>query len=210
MVLFPMFVKVAGRRCLVVGAGAVAEGKIASLLACGASVRVVAPRATARVAAWARASRISWARRVFRPADLRAAFLVVAATSSRDAHERIFREARRRGILCNVVDDPERCDFYYPAVVRRGDLQIAVSTGGRSPALAQRLRRELELQFGREYARWVADLGRAREKLFTKRMDPVRRRRVLHRLASRRAFGRFLRKVRLKPAHEVRLKPDAT
>jgi precorrin-2 dehydrogenase/sirohydrochlorin ferrochelatase len=173
-------------------------------------VFVVAPQATPRVDAWARAARISWKRRLFQPSDLNAMFLVVAATSSSAVHDQIFREARRRRILCNVVDDPDRCDFYYPAVVRRGDLQIAVSTGGRSPALAQRLRRELERQFGREYGRWIAELGRAREALFATRMDRARRRQVLHRLASRNAFDRFLRKVRLKPDGTVRLKPDTT
>jgi precorrin-2 dehydrogenase/sirohydrochlorin ferrochelatase len=197
MLLFPTFMKLAGRRCLVVGAGAVGEPKIASLLASGAAVRVVAPHATARVAAWARAGRISWERRAFRPADLRRTFLVVAATSSPAVHERIFREARRRRVLCNVVDDPPRCDFYYPAVVRRGDLQIAVSTAGRSPALAQRLRRELDRQFGREYARWVVELGQAREALLARRMDRARRVRLLHRLASRQAFLRFLSSGRI-------------
>lgn len=192
MQLFPLFMKLAGWRCLVVGAGAVAETKIASLLAAGAVVHVVAPRGTERVAGWARAARISWTRRLFRPGDLRGARLVVAATSSPDAHERIFREARKRRVLCNVVDDPDRCEFYYPAVVRRGDLQIAVSTGGRSPALAQRLRRELDRQFGPAYAQWVDELGRARAALFATPMDRARRRRLLHRLASREAFVRFV------------------
>jgi precorrin-2 dehydrogenase/sirohydrochlorin ferrochelatase len=192
MTLFPIFMKLAGRRCLVVGAGAVGEVKMASLVASGAVVRVVAPRATTRVAAWARAGRISWERRAFEPADLRRTFLVVAATSSAAVHEQIFREARRRRVLCNVADDPARCDFYYPAVVRRGDLQIAVSTGGQSPALAQRLRRELDRQFGREYAGWIAELGRARQALLARRMDRARRRRLLHTLASRDAFVRFL------------------
>lgn len=196
MTLFPMFVKLTGRRCLVVGAGSVGEGKIASLLAAGAVVRVVAPRATERVAAWACAGRIAWERRAFQPADLKGMFLVVAATSFPAVHERVFREARRRRVLCNVVDDPLRSDFYYPAVVRRGELQIAVSTGGHSPALAARLRRDLDRQFGPEYAVWVAELGRARHEVLATRMDPARRRRLLHRLAGRDAFTRFLRRVR--------------
>ncbi|MEE8625890.1 MAG: bifunctional precorrin-2 dehydrogenase/sirohydrochlorin ferrochelatase [Acidiferrobacterales bacterium] len=185
MSLFPLFVKLDGRPCLVVGAGPVGEAKITSLLRAGANVRVVAPGATRTVRAWARAGKISWEARGFDPADLDGAFLVVAATSSADLHERVFREAKRRGVLCNVVDDPERCDFYYPAVVQRGPLQIAISTGGLSPALAQRLRRELEQQFGPEYEAWVEQLGQARQELFTRVMDPERRRRLLHRLASR-------------------------
>jgi precorrin-2 dehydrogenase/sirohydrochlorin ferrochelatase len=115
---------------------------------------------------------------------------VIVATSSRDVNESIFREARRRNILCNVVDDPEHCDFYYPAVVRRGDLQLAISTNGKSPALAQRIRRELEMEFGPEYGEWLEELGKIRQQLFASGMNPDDRRRVLHELASREAFER--------------------
>ena len=130
-----MFLRLAGRHCLVVGAGVVAEGKITALLSAGARVTVVAPRARRRIACMARGGRIVWHKRKFRARDLAEVFLVVAATSSPQLHERIWREARRRGVLCNVVDDPPRCDFYYPAIVRRGALQIAISTSGQSPAL---------------------------------------------------------------------------
>ena len=192
--LFPMFLKLTRRRCLVVGAGKIAEGKIASLLDAGARVRVVAPQATVAIAAWARHRRILWSQRVFEPADLDKAFLVIAATSSVRVHRAVFREARRRGVLCNAVDEPTRCDFYYPAVVRRGDLQIAVSTGGRSPALAQRLRRELEAQFGPEDEAWLDHLGRSRATLFARSMNPEARRRLLHRQTTAHAFGRFLKR----------------
>lgn len=183
-----MFVKLEGRDCLVVGAGRVGQSKIASLLAAGASVRVVAPRATRQVAAWARANSVRWLARPFEPADLHGAFLAIAATSSSELNELVFRECRGRGVLCNVVDDPARCDFYYPAVVRRGELQIAVSTGGHSPALAQRLRRELEEQFGAEYGPWVESIGNARRMLLASRLDPQHRRRLVKRLASRKSF----------------------
>jgi precorrin-2 dehydrogenase / sirohydrochlorin ferrochelatase len=192
MALFPMFLKLTRRRCLVVGAGTVAEGKIASLLDAGARVRVVAPAATSTVSAWSRERRITLVRRKFDPADLDGVFLVIAATSSVAVHRKVFREARRRGVLCNAVDEPERCDFYYPAVVRRGQLQVAVSTGGQSPALAQRLRRELEVQFGPEYAAWVDELGRARAALLVRHIHPDLRRRLLHLQASRAAFRQFL------------------
>jgi precorrin-2 dehydrogenase/sirohydrochlorin ferrochelatase len=198
--LFPMFLKLARRRCLVVGAGTIAEGKIASLLDAGARVKVVAPAATSTVLAWARERRIKFVRREFEPADLDGVFLVIAATSSVVVHRRVFREARRRGVLCNAVDEPERCDFYYPAVVRRGQLQVAVSTGGQSPALAQRLRRELEAQFGPEYEGWVAELGRARASLFARSMNPEVRRLLLHRQATSGAFRRFVGQAREAPA----------
>lgn len=188
MTLFPMFLKLEGRSCLVVGAGAIGEPKIESLLTAGASVRVIAPRVTAAVAEWARAGAIVWEEREFKTADLDGVFLVISATSSREVNGAIFHEAQQQNILCNVVDDPEYCDFYYPAVVRRGDLQLAISTNGHSPALAQRIRRELEIQFGPEYGEWLEELGKIRQQLFASGMNPDERRRVLHELASREAF----------------------
>ena len=157
---------------------------IGSLLASGARVRVVAPRATARVERWARAKRIVWRCGLYREGDLRGAFLTIAATSSPKLHALIFRQARRRGILCNVVDDPPHCDFYYPAVVRRGAFQIAISTGGLSPALAQQLRKRLQREFGPEYAAWVKRLGKLRELIRSKTLNPETRRKLLHRLAA--------------------------
>jgi precorrin-2 dehydrogenase/sirohydrochlorin ferrochelatase len=188
MTLFPMFVKLEGRSCLVVGAGAVGEPKISSLIAAGASVRVVAPSATTAVTEWAKTGVIRWETRAFNTADFDRIFLVIAATNSRDVNAAIFHEARRRNILCNVVDDPQYCDFYCPAVVRRGDLQLAVSTNGHSPALAQRIRRELEIQFGPEYGIWLEELGRIRRQLFASQIGPEERRQLLHELASREAF----------------------
>jgi precorrin-2 dehydrogenase/sirohydrochlorin ferrochelatase len=183
-----MFVKLEGRKCLVVGAGSIGEPKIRSLLQAGAEVRVIAPQATSAVAGWAKAGVITWQARHFQVSDLEEVFLVIAATSSRQVNESVFRQAQLRNILCNVVDDPEFCDFYYPAVVRRGQLQLAISTGGRSPALAQRLRRELESEFGPKYAGWVEQLGKGREQLLASRLEPTERRRRLHEMASRKAF----------------------
>jgi len=188
MTLFPMFMKLEGRSCLVVGAGTVGEPKISSLIEAGASVRVVALHATATVAHWAQSGKITWEARAFNSSDLDATFLIIAATNSRALNAAIFHEAEQRNILCNVVDDPEYSDFYYPAVVRRGDLQIAISTNGQSPALAQRIRRELEIQFGPEYGEWLEQLGHIRRQLFASRIEPEQRRRLLHELASREAF----------------------
>jgi precorrin-2 dehydrogenase/sirohydrochlorin ferrochelatase len=191
--LFPMFLKLSGRPCLVVGAGSIAESKIASLLEAGGRVRVVAPQATPQVRAWAQSNEIQWHQRPFEPRDLEGIFLVVAATSSTELHERIFEEATRRGVLCNIVDVPAFCDFYYPAVVQRGALQIAISTAGQSPALAQRLRKQLEEQFGPEYEEWLAQLGKARDKLQSASFDPEERKRLLHEDASEEAFETFRR-----------------
>jgi precorrin-2 dehydrogenase / sirohydrochlorin ferrochelatase len=194
--LFPMFLKLSARPCLVVGAGTVAESKIASLLGAGGRVRVVAPEATPQVRSWAKSKRIEWQQRPFQPDDLEGMFLVIAATSSTELHERIFEEATRRDVLCNVVDVPALCGFYYPSVVQRGALQIAISTAGLSPALAQRLRKELEDQFGPEYEEWVAQLGEARKKLFATKLDPEERKRRLHEDASEEGFRAFLKSRR--------------
>lgn len=193
MSLFPMFVKLRDRRCMVVGGGHIAEGKIPGLLAAEAKIRIIAPEVTESLAARARDGQIEWLRKTFEPADLAGAYLVVAATSDTDLNHEVFREAEALGILCNAVDDPDYCHFYYPSVVRRGALQIAISTEGLSPALAQRLRRELEAQFGPEYEPWLNWLGAARRFLRAKKEDPEETRQLLHQLASPEMFTRFLR-----------------
>jgi precorrin-2 dehydrogenase / sirohydrochlorin ferrochelatase len=185
--LFPMFLKLQGKRCLVVGAGKVGEAKIASLLESGAHIRVVALAATPMVREWAREGRIELDLRAFSPQDLDGAFLAVVATSSRALNDRIYEEAERRGVLCNVVDVPDLCDFFYPAVVRRGDLQIAVSTAGQSPSLAQKIRQQLEQQFGPGYADWVAELGETRRLILASALDRERKLDLLHSLVSREA-----------------------
>src|SRR5690242_532377 len=142
MKLFPIFVKLEGRRVLLVGAGRVGESKVSGLLSAGAEVTVVAPAATAAIQQLAEERKLVWRRREFVPDDLDGRVLVVAAVP-KDVARAIYDEARRRNVLINSVDDPDNCDFYYPAVVNRGDLQIAISTAGHSPALAQRIRIEL-------------------------------------------------------------------
>lgn len=188
--LFPMFVKLEARPCLVVGGSAMAESKVESLLAAGARVTVVAARVTAAVAELARLSSIVWSPREFEISDLDGVFLVIAATSDDRVNELVFREADRRNTLCNAVDQPPRCHFYFPAVLRRGALQIAISTAGLSPALAQRIRKELEAEFGPEYEEWLERLGRVRARLMRKGIDFEVRKKLLHRLASREAFDR--------------------
>ena len=186
--MFPIFLKLEGRRCLVVGAGTVAEGKIRGLIDAGAQVTVVAPKAVFQIRRWQWEGVLTWKPREFDPRDLDGISIVIAATNSHELNTEIYKEAQARNVLCNAVDDPGNCDFYYPAVVNRGDLQIAISTNGRSPALAQRLKGELEEQFGPEYEAWLQELGEAREQLFAAEVDPEARKRLLHRLASRDAF----------------------
>jgi precorrin-2 dehydrogenase/sirohydrochlorin ferrochelatase len=162
VVLFPVFLKLHDRRVLIVGGGRVAEEKLEAVLRSATDVTVIAPRITPRIAGWARESRVSYIAGEYREGVIRDFFLVITCTDSDAVNRKIYEECREAGILCNSVDDPTNCDFYAAAVVRRGDLQIAVSTGGHSPALAQRIRRKLEQEFGPEYEPWIGWLGRMR------------------------------------------------
>jgi len=193
--LFPMFMKLAAKQCLVVGAGKVGEPKISGLIDTGASVHVVAIAASGQVREWADAGKIELELRTFSENDLDGKFLAVAATASESLNQLIYREAQRRGVLCNVVDVPEYCDFFYPAVVRRGDLQIAVSTAGQSPSLAQKIRQQLERQFGEGYAEWVEQLGETRRLILASDLDQATKWELLHSLASREAFEAALSKI---------------
>jgi len=195
MTLFPAFLKLEGRKILIIGGGALAASKIPGLLAAGARIRVVSPQLIPQLTEWVRNQQIDWLPKVFEPNDLRGIFLVIAATSRRDLNAAVYQEADRRCILCNSVDDIENCHFYYGSIVQRGDLQIAVSTNGKSPALAQRLRKEFEQQFGPEYAAWLEWLGAAREVLRAQSTEPEATKRWLHMLASRPMFEKFMQQA---------------
>lgn len=195
MSLFPIFVKLQDRLVVVVGGGAVAEGKIRALLEAGARVRIIAPEITQKISDWRDKGRVEWQAKAFETGDLEGAMLVIAATSAPGVNEAVYRDAERLGILCNAVDDIEHCHFYYGSIVQRGDLQIAISTNGKSPALAQRLRKDLEAQFGPEYDLWLEWLGTARELLRAGSDNPDSTKLLLHHLASRPMFERFLRQA---------------
>src|SRR5207249_9750933 len=149
---FPAFLDLRGRRCLVVGGGAIAERKVHGLLECGARVGVVSPALVPALARLAASGRIEHRARAFRKVDARGCVLVIAATGVAAVDDAVAEAARRHGALVNAVDRPARCDFIYGSVLRRGELQIAVSTGGRAPALAREIRRRLEPVVGAEYA----------------------------------------------------------
>jgi precorrin-2 dehydrogenase/sirohydrochlorin ferrochelatase len=204
MPLFPIFLKLTKRRCLVVGAGKTAEEKIPSLMRCGASVIVVAPVATRTIQAWAADNKIVWEQRRFEPRDLDGIYVAVVATPSKTLNRTIFELAEQRQILCNVVRDRPLCNFYHPAVVRRGPLQIAISTAGHSGALAQRLRKQLEEQFGPEWESWLRWLGEARSSLYDDPLSPKRRRTMLHRLASQKKQAEFFDRWGVTPSNGSR------
>jgi siroheme synthase-like protein len=183
MEMFPIFLKLHGRPCLVVGAGTIAAPKIASLLRAGGAVTVVAPDAQDGVKALAREGQLVWHQREFSVADLDGMFLVVTATDLQLVNHRVAESARERNILCNSVDDPPDCDFFYPSVVRRGDLQIAISTAGKSPALAQRLREEIDAMLPEDTGAWIDQLGETRLKILTAYPSGEERKEALHQLA---------------------------
>jgi precorrin-2 dehydrogenase/sirohydrochlorin ferrochelatase len=189
MSLFPIFLKLAARPCVVIGAGNIAESKIESLLLAEARVTVIAPEALPRVREWATAGELEWQQREYRHGDLAGAFLVVAATSTAAVNRAVFAEASAAEILCNAVDDPPFCDFYFPSVVRRGELQIAISTAGESPALAQRLRKEINAQLPLDTGEWLMELGRLRREVTA--VEPIGepRKLLLHELAAREVCG---------------------
>lgn len=182
-ILFPMMIKLAGRKCVVVGAGKIAAAKIQGLLSCGAKVVVIAPTAVGEIRTRTRAGKLVWKQRRFFSRDLQGAFLAIAATDSPSTNEAVFRLCGAHKVLCNSVDDPEHCDFFYPAVVRRGPLQIAISTSGRSPALAARLRKELGLQFGPEWSALVERVGKKRRQILKTAPGPHRKK-LLKQLAA--------------------------
>jgi precorrin-2 dehydrogenase/sirohydrochlorin ferrochelatase len=181
--LFPAFIKLEGRPCLVVGAGSIATSKIASLLRAGARLTVVAPQAKAEIAKLAAAGSFVWHEREFRVADLKGVFLAIAATASNTVNRAVFAASQKRGILCNAVDDPPHCDFYFPAVVRRGDLQIAISTAGESPSVAQRFRREIEASLDLSLGNWLRFIGSLRRHVLANHPPSEERKQLLHLIA---------------------------
>ena len=202
MSLFPIFVKLQGRLVVVVGGGEIAAGKIEGVLRAGARVRVIAPEIHASFAEPIRSRKIEWLPRKCAAGDLDGATLVIAATSAPGVNASVFREAEARGILCNAVDDIENCHFYYGSIVQRGDLQIAISTNGKSPALAQRLRQELEQQFGPEYEVWLEWLGAARELLRASDRSTETNKQMLHQLASKPMYERFVKEANKEPSRQ--------
>lgn len=194
MAYYPAFLDLRGRRCLVVGGGEIATRKVSGLLDAGAMVCVVSPEVSPALAALAGAGIIEHRRRGFRRHDVRGSTLVVAASGVATVDAAAAAAARRVRALVNVVDMPAACDFILPSVLRRGDLQIAVSTGGKSPALAREIRRWLEAQLGEECAAVVEWAGRERARALASTRPPAARRRAAERVAAR-AFQRLRRRA---------------
>lgn len=174
--MYPISLNISGKLCVVVGGGQVAERKVLSLLNAHAAVRLISPQLTERLAEVvseqsakkkAVPASVQWWKRGYQPGDLDQALLVFAATDNRQVQETVVQDAQQAGILVNVVDAPENCDFQVPALVRKGDLTIAVSTNGASPALAAQIRQELDKRYGNEYELLLRLMSLLRKKICT-------------------------------------------
>jgi precorrin-2 dehydrogenase/sirohydrochlorin ferrochelatase len=178
MKYYPICLRVAGRSCLVIGGGRVAEQKAWSLLKAGAHVTIISPEITPDLEALVAAHQLQYERRPYASTDLKGVFLAYAATNDETLHAQIAQDAVHTGTLLNVVDRPRLCDFIVPAVMERGDLLIATSTSGASPGLAQRIRDQIEQSFGPEYDLAVQLLGRLRARLASQSLSSTERRRI--------------------------------
>ncbi|HEY3269246.1 MAG TPA: bifunctional precorrin-2 dehydrogenase/sirohydrochlorin ferrochelatase [Armatimonadota bacterium] len=181
---YPIFVDLQGKPAVVVGGGHIAERKVRTLLECGACVTLIAPEGTPGIADLADRGTICWRRRAYQDGDLDGAFCTYAATNDNPVNVAVYNEAERRRQLCNVVDVPPLCNFIVPSIVNRGDLLVAVSTAGNSPALAKRLRADLETEIGPEYQALNDLLGRLRPEVKRRYPEEAPRNDVLDRMLS--------------------------
>ena len=169
---YPVNLDVKNRSCLVVGGGRVGTRKVKTLRECGAQVTVISPAVTPELAEMAKHKQIIWLTRDYRSSDLNHTFLVIGATDDQALNQQIHRDAENAQRLCNIADQPDLCNFILPAFIRQGDLMIAVSTAGKSPAFAKHLRRQLEKQYGPEYGHFLTLMGAIRKRLLTQAHAP--------------------------------------
>ena len=182
---YPVNLDIRNRNCLVVGGGDVGTRKVMTLLDCGAMVVVVSPAVTEKIEELSNKGLIKLERRGFKPTDLDQMFLVIGATDNPELNRQIHTEAERLDMLCNIADRPEVCNFILPAIVNRGDLIIAISTSGKSPAFAKKMRKDLEKKFGTEYAEFLTLMGGIRTKLLSEDHEPEAHKHVFENLIKR-------------------------
>ncbi len=182
-VFYPMFVDLEGRRCVVVGGGPIATEKVEKLLLHGAAVRLVSPQVTSELARMIDAGEIAeYRERTYRPEDLEGCFLVIAATNLDPINRMVWQDAEARNMVCNVVDVPPLCNFIVPSIVRRGELALAISTGGASPVVAKHIRRQLDEAYGPEWEALVDLLRNVRDELKERYLDMPSRRDAVEQL----------------------------
>jgi len=169
---YPVHLDIQNRSCLVVGGGSVGTRKVATLLDCGANVTVISPVVSHRLREFSTSGSIKLRERPYQSGDLDGMFLVIGATDDEELNRQISKEADRLNTLCNIADRPEVCNFILPSIVQRDDLVITISTSGRSPAMAKKLRKTLESQFGKEYGVFLKLMGAIRKKLLSTSHKP--------------------------------------
>lgn len=181
---YPIYLNLRNKKCLVVGGGKVAERKVRSLLECGARVYVVSPEVTPALEQLAREGAITFVRRTYTTTDLEGSFLVIGATDDEKTNQRIADDCFERNMLVNIVDDPPKCNFIVPAVVRQGALSISISTDGNSPVLARKIKEKLKQEYGPEYAKFLEIMGDLRRKIISSVPDESVRRQMFEDLVN--------------------------
>lgn len=179
---YPIHLDVRNRNCLVVGGGSVATRKVSTLLNCDAKVTVISLAVTPKLRELADGGTLTLKKRSYRADDLKDRFLVIGATDDQRLNRQISNDAEKLNILCNIADRPEMCNFILPSMVARGDLIITISTAGKSPALAKKLRKTLENQFGEEYGDFLQLMGAIRKKLLSESHAPETHKQLFNRL----------------------------
>ena len=180
---YPIFLDLKNKKCVVIGGGSVAERKAVTLLSCDADVWVISPEVTSKLIGLAKKKKLRYIKKRYEDKDIKDAFLVVAATNNREANKAVFAAANKYKCLLNIVDKPDDSNFIVPSLISRGDLTIAVSTGGKSPALAKQIRKELQERYGKEYGIFIKAMGRVRERVLKGVSSEKARKQIFTKLA---------------------------
>jgi precorrin-2 dehydrogenase/sirohydrochlorin ferrochelatase len=184
MFYYPVLIKLEGKKAVVVGGGVIAQRKVDTLLSCDAEVYVVARELTSLLSRYLEEGRIGFLGHEFRDDLLDGAFMVIAATDDPLLNRKVSEEAWKRGLLVNVIDQPADCNFIVPSILKRGDLLVAVSTSGKSPAFAKKVREELEDQFGDEYGAFLLLMGRVREEFLAQGLSQEENKRIFEEIVN--------------------------
>ncbi len=180
MTYYPVYLDLRGKEILVVGGGRVAERKIEALLDCGAEIKIVSDKITDKLNKIVDVYGLRHIRGEFKEKHLEGVFMVISATDDRKLNHKISKIANKKGLLINAVDQPDDCNFIVPSIIKKGDLQIAISTSGKSPALARKLREQLERQFGNEYEDFLILMGCLRKEVLSKGLSQKENSRIFH------------------------------
>lgn len=202
--LYPVMLNLKGKRCIVVGGGEVACRKVKRLLECGAKVTVISPELVTELEEMKKEGKIIHFPREYQQGDVKDSFLVIGATQNKSVNKKVAREARKMGVVVNVVDSPFLCDFFVPSIFKKGKLTVSISTEGASPALAKRIREELEEIYGEEYGEFLDWMQQVRGKVIKKIKDQNRREEIFYRLVDSKVLDLFKKGKREKVREYLR------